>query len=460
MIPTDPTPRPAARRLPAGRLALAALAALLFTLPARSGTLDPAQIKETTFPNGLRLIVKEAHGTDLAAVQMWIRAGGFTEDERESGTAHVIEHLVFKGTESHAAGAIDDEIENLGGLLEASTEKDWTRFGCTVAGRYVGKVIPAMADVLRKPKFSAEDFEVEKPVILEEISDIATNPETSVMRGLYQAAFQHHPYGNDVRGTPQFLKKLTLDQVRAYYRRHYIPSNMTLVVVGDVDPAGVERVTRAAFQADQGGPPPAAPALPAEEKACAQPRRIQVRAPFSNGYVGIAFPAPSVKEDPDAYAMDVLLTLLEHGGNGRLPRILRQSAGVDASYETRRQPGLFTVIAATTPENVQNVEALIRKELDFVATHTVPGTELQFAKRELHGSFALENETYSEQASTLGYYDAIDRWQFATEYLSHVDKITAAQLQEVARKYLDPDHTITVLFSPRPTPMPRPQTGT
>src|SRR5690349_24367151 len=114
-------------------LAVLGLILVAWVRPAASGTLDPGSIHETVYPSGLRLVVREAHGADLAAIQVWIRAGGFLEDQTTSGYAHVIEHLVFKGTERRGPGAIDDEIESLGGELTATTEKDWTMYGTTVA---------------------------------------------------------------------------------------------------------------------------------------------------------------------------------------------------------------------------------------------------------------------------------------------------------------------------------------
>ncbi|HTE18786.1 MAG TPA: pitrilysin family protein, partial [Armatimonadota bacterium] len=433
---------------------LCLLGLALTAIPARTGTLDAAEIRETVFPNGLRLIVKPAHATELAAVQVWIRAGGFLEDERSVGTAHAIEHLVFKGSET--SGAIDAEIENLGGLLEASTEKDFTRFGCTIAGRYVGKVLQVIGDAVRKPQFRAADLATEKPLIIEEIEQMRLDPEVGISALLYDLAFQKHPYKRDVRGAPDLVNALTLDAVRAYYQKHYVPSNMTVVVVGDVDPAGVERATRAAFQADQPAPKAAPLPLPAPERAGATPVRRVLAGPFTGGFVGLAFPAPSVKDEPDVHAMDVLLTMLEHGPTGRLPRAVRGTAPVKASFETRRQAGLFTVIAATGAVPPERVEALLRQELSFVGTHAIPEAELSLAKRALRGTYALDNEPYAGQAGSLGFYASIDRWQFATEYLAKVDAVTAEQVQAVARKYLDPNHSVAVLLTPRPSTQPQP----
>jgi zinc protease len=443
--------------MPALALAAAGLAAV--AVPGRGGTLDPAHVKETVFPSGLRLVVKEAHATELVSVQVWVRAGGFLEDESSSGTAHVIEHLAFKGTETYTPGSIDAEIENLGGVLEASTEKDWTRFSCTVNGRYVAKVLGIVADAVRKPEFRQQDWEAEKPVIQSEIDLVALSPEAALSAALYQLAFQKHPYRFDVRGSKRFLDQLTLEQVRAYYRRHYLPSRMVVVVVGDVDPAGVERVTRTAFQAEQAGA--AEPLkLPEEERACQKAERRVLQSRFAGGFLGIAYAAPSVKNEPQVYAMDILLTMLEHGGSGRLPRILRGTAAVQATFETRRQAGLFSVIAATGATNPEQVEALIRREIDFLSSRPISPEELSVAKRQLRGSYALDNEPYSGQAATLGYYAAIDRWQFASDYLAKVEAVTAEQVQEVAREYLSPDRSVTVLLQPQGPPARAPRSGT
>ena len=431
----------------------------LATRPVHSGTLDPGSVKETVFPSGLRLLVKEAHSTELASVQVWIRAGGFREDEKTAGTAHVIEHLIFKGSESGGPGSIDEEIENLGGLLEASTEKDWTKFGCTVAGRYVGKTLAVVGDALRKPRFRQEDFEAEKPVILEEIQQARSNPESGIAMVLYDLAFQKHPYKYDVRGTPEFLKSLDLKAVQEYYRKHYIPANMTVVVVGDVDAPGVERAVRTAFAADQPGPKADPTPLPPDERACETPERRSVNTTFQNGYVGLAFPAPSVKDEPDVYAMDVLITLLEHQGSGRLPLALKETAGVNALFETRRQPGLTVITAATGETGVETVERTIMRELELIGSRPVSAEELNLAKRQLRGSYALDNETYAGQGATLGYYTVIDNPQFAVDYLRHVDQVTAEQVQAIARKYLDPQHCVSVLLKPRQRPGPEPRPG-
>ncbi len=441
-------------------LAFVLAALMVAASPATTGTLDVSQIRETVFPSGLRLVMKESHATELAAVQVWIRAGGFLEDERTCGISHTIEHVIFKGSQTRGPGQIDAEIENLGGLLEASTEKDWSRFACTVNGRYVGKVLGVVADALQKPQFRAEDLQAEKPLIQEEIAQVALDPEANLSRALYLAAFQKHPYRLDARGIPRVVEQLKVEELRAWYQKHYTPSRMTVVVVGDIDPAAVERAVRTEFLADRPGPKPETPPLPEPEMAGSKPERAVVATDLASGFIGLAFPAPSVADQPDVYVMDLLLTLLEDGDGGRLPRALRGVGLVKATYETRRQPGLFTVMAATGTSDVEEVEALLRREISFLAAQPVPEAELSLAKRSLRGSYAQDNETYAGQAATLGYYASIDRWQFAADYLARVEAVTAEQVQATARKYLQADRSVAILLRPRgQRPSRPPRTG-
>src|SRR6266852_4199047 len=217
-------------------------------LPLRAaGTLDPASIHETVFPNALRLLVKEGHAVNLVAIQYWVRTGGFRETERNRGVAHFIEHLIFKGTDRYPEGGIDQEIEDLGGVLSAVTEKDWVMFGTTVASQYTGKALDVLGDALRHPKFRPADLELERRVIADEAAAQRLDPDRVVTDRLFHIAYPHHPYGSDVLGTPEMVKKMTRADVQQFFADQYTPSNATMVIVGDVDAATISARVRSAF---------------------------------------------------------------------------------------------------------------------------------------------------------------------------------------------------------------------
>src|SRR5262245_50712442 len=199
------------------------------------------------------------------------------------------------------------------------------------------------------------------------------------MAVLFRLSFQRHPYGRDARGAPPVIQNMKVEGLRAYFQKFYVPSNMTVIVVGDVNPSVVERQVRMAFAADTPGPKKEPFQLAPPETACEKPRREVVDAPFSAGYVGMAFPAPAVSDQPDVYAMDLLLTILEHGGMGRLPNALRgKASAVSATFQTRRQPGLLALLVQTSPGSLDAVEKTLRDEVQRLADSPPTPEELAF----------------------------------------------------------------------------------
>jgi zinc protease len=442
--------RPDTRRAALLILPIAA-ACVAWHLPAaRAGTatLDPAAIREQVLPNGLRVIVRESHATGLVSLQYWVRAGVFLEDEKSAGTAHFIEHLLFKGTETRPQGAIDAEIEDLGGVLEAETDKDWTTLRATVATAFWTKALAVMADTVQHPRLRMEDMEAERPVILDEIAASSTDPSRVLINRLFQDALPDHPYRFLTTGTPENVRQLKLGPLRDYFHKYYTPANSILVVVGDVTPEAVLQQARTLFP----GSTPAAPPMPPSAKQLPpkEPRREVLATDFRGGYYAVAFPAPAVRQVPDVYAMDVLVTMLEQGPTGRLPALLRDQARlVKADFQTRRDPGLLTIRVSTTPDRLEQVEKSVLEEIGRLRATPPPSAEVEATKSILTGSYALDNETFASQGNTLGYYAAIDRWQFASSYLENIAKVTPEQVHAIAVKYLVPEQSTTVVLRPR-----------
>lgn len=433
-----------ARRTPLLPLAVLLLVGLA-AAPARPGVLDAAGVESSLLPSGLQVVIRPSGAADLASVQLWVRAGGFLETPETNGVTHTIEHLLFRSSAEKGEASIDSQVENLGGLLEATTEKDWTRLTCTVSGRHAGRVVELIGQTMREPGFTDAALDSERPLLMEEIEASSSNPLSNSSALLYEMAFKKHPYRLDVRGNPAVIQRLKAAEVEAFYKKHYHPARMILVVAGNVDPAQIRQVAGRAFPKQAQAAQPLV--LPEPELACREGGRKTIGSPFGGGFVGIAFAAPSVTDLPATHCMDVILTILEHGGQGRLPRLLR-GAPVQAAYETRRQPGLLLVLAGAGGANPLEVEALLRKEIDFLRMRPVPADELELARRRLRGSFALDNETFTAQAGTLGYYAAIHDWKFASDYAAAIEAVTAEQIQETAQTYLDPDRSITLLLQP------------
>lgn len=434
--------------------------ALYGTSPApvtASKTLDPATIREQVLPNGLKVVVRASHAAGLVSLQYWVRAGVFREDEESAGTAHFIEHLLFKGTKNRPQGQIDAEIEDMGGVLEAETDKDWTTLRVTVATPFWAKALEVIADAVQHPLLRLQDMEAERQVILNEIAARQREPLRVLIDSLYYYSFSNHPYRFPTTGTPQQVVQIKLGPLRDYFRRYYTPANAVLVVVGDVTPEAVFKEAGKLFQRAADGRLEAfgeralrlvAVPAAADEQA---PRRHVIPSPFRGAYYGVAFPAPGVKDVPDVYAMDVLVTLLQHGPSGRLPALwkdlpVRRS---QADYQTLRDPGILTVMVAAAPEQLEEIETRVLAEFDRLRATVAPAAEIEATKSILAGSYALDNETFAGQGKSLGYYAMIDRWQFASTYLDEIARVTPAQVQAAARKYFVPERAVTVILRPR-----------
>jgi zinc protease len=474
----------------------AVLYLLFFTAQPKAvaSTLDQASIREKVLPSGLRVVVRESHAAGLVSLQYWVRAGIFREDAESAGTAHYIEHLLFKGTRTRPEGQIDAEIEDLGGVLEAETDKDWTTFRVAVATQFWTKALGVLADTVQHPLFRLQDMEAERRVILNEIAAGRAEPLRVLMNSLYQHAMPESPYRFPTTGSPENVMQLKLGPLRDYFRRNYTPANSVLIVVGDVVPDQVFQQAATLFkpgtderpQAGIGGPAvetagnegrevplrgrnaqsAKADLVPfgarefirranliADEKPAQDARRHVIPAPFRSAFYGVAFPSPGVKDVPDVYAMDVVVTLLQHGRTGRLPTRLESIVrAVQADYQTLRAPGILTVMAGMGPERLQEVEKAVLEEIGKLRAAPPAAAEVEATKSILAGAYMMDNETFAGQGKALGYYAMIDRWQFASTYLEEIGKVTPAQVHAAAVKYLVPDRAVTVILQPGEEP--------
>ena len=271
--------------------------------------------------------------------------------------------------------------------------------------------------------------------------------------------------------SPEQVIELKLGPLRDYFRRHYTPANSILIVVGDVIPDQVFQQATSLFKpstgdgrpqarsgegANQSAPvrlivdePESPAAAPPGRPLAPSPRRHVIPSPFRSAFYGVAFPAPGVREVPDVYAMDVVVTMLQHGRTGRLPARLEPIVrAVQADYQTLRAPGILTVMAGVARERLEEAEKAVLEEVGKLRAAPPASAEVEATKSILAGAYALDNETFAGQGKALGYYAMIDRWQFASTYLVEIAKVTPAQVHAAVVKYLDPDRAVTVILQP------------
>jgi len=277
------------------RVRYATLAVLALVASACAGVgLAPSGRSQTAarpvrevLPNGVVLIAHDHRASDVVALQLWVRVGGRDEAPAELGLSHYLEHMLFKGTPTRPPGSIDALIEGIGGTSNAFTSYDQTHYDVVVPVAQLRTAAELLADIAVNAAFVPEELEAEKKVVFEEMNLVEDDPEKFLGRRLGELTYAGHPYGRALLGTRELVRGLDRARLDAYYRKHYIPANMVLVVVGPVAPAEIRRVADATFGRLAG--PAAAPRPAPPVRSLAGGRRADVPRPEQQG---VSTPVP------------------------------------------------------------------------------------------------------------------------------------------------------------------------
>lgn len=415
--------------------------------------LDPDRISDRTFDNGFRVVVKDEDQWGLAAAALYIRAGSAQEADDQIGAAHLLEHLVFEATDPRDDRRVGPAIESLGGYVNAMTTRDFTRIEVTVASQYLPRALELIAETVFDPRITPAAVAREREIVARELTDRLDSAGGALDDLIWTTAFRRHPYGRPIGGTPEQVTTLTLEDLMAFHERYYVPANMALIVVGDVEAGQVYAQADELFGRREG---PAAPdlTLPAEPPQDDVRVGAQTR-PSRALLLSYAWHAPEVEQFDEVCAMDLLYTILGEGQFGRLHQSLDAEGLVLMSgcdFLTQRDPGLVIITAMTFPEKETEVRSTILREVERLRTETLTEEQLAEAKRVLRINYAFGNEAFSDQAGALGFYEAIDSYRRAVEYIDRVEALTAEQVQAVAQKYFDPDAYTLAIIRPEAAP--------
>jgi zinc protease len=406
-------------------------------LPSDAGS---AEVFVTTLANGMKVIIKENHSINLAAVDVWVKAGSVNESPDKNGVAHFVEHMIFKATKKYGPGQIDREIEGLGAELNGGTSKDWVHFYTTVASEYLPVVLDALADAIINAQFRPEDIEKERQVILDEIARAENNPSQRAFDLFSQVAFSIHPYRLSPVGSRESVSKLTRDDLLTFYNRYYTPENTCVVIVGDVEYEVALELVKKAFAGFQSRSQTAESSLPFASEPT--PGGTKVRHfPSLNGktYVVVGYPAPPVSEFIDACTLDVILALFGDTHRGRISSALNAQgisfSIISTDFIAQRYPTTFSVCVGINKGDTSAVISAILSEFRRLTQELVSDGELAHAKRVVEGSDLFEQETVSGQARALGLYESVASYDLALKYGETVRSITTERLMAVAKKY-------------------------
>jgi len=400
-------------------------------------------------PNGVVLIAQEQRASDVVALQLWMRVGGRDEAPDELGLSHYLEHMLFKGTPTRPPGSIDRLIEGFGGASNAFTSYDYTHFDLVVPARHLREAAEVLADIAVNAAFNPQELESEKKVVFEEMSLTEDDPERFLVRRLSEVAYTPHPYGRPILGTRDLVQSLTRARLNAYYKKHYVPKAMALIVVGAVTLEEARAAADATFGRLVGPESVRAPAVPVPRLD--RSRRVDVPRAEQQAYLGLAWQAAAAR-DPDIQAVDVLTYILGDGPSSRLNQQLREQldlvSTIDATYIARQQSGFVTVTARLDAGKLDAAERAVLDVLRRVRAEGVTEVERQRAIVTAESSYAFDIETAEGLARTYGEAETISTLDEELSYLARLREVTAAQIQAAARRYFGDDNYARVRFLP------------
>ena len=432
-------------------------AALLFLSPMLAAQAE-GKVAEHTLANGLKVLVKEDHRSPVAVSQVWYKVGSSYEPGGITGASHMLEHMMFKGTDKHPMGEFSRIIAENGGEQNAFTGEDYTAYFQTMEASRLAVSFELEADRMRHLHLLPEELKKELQVVTEERRmRTDDNPQAKMGEHFAAMAYSNSPYKNPVIGWPADIANYTVEDLQAWYQRWYAPNNATLVVVGDVQAQAVFDLAEKYFAELK--PSDIKPLKPQTEIEQLGVRKMTVKVPAKLPSLVMGYKVPSLttaKPEWEAYALEVLAGVLDGGNSARLSSGLVRgkqiAVSASAGYSlTTRLPALFELDATPAQgKTVQDLEKALKTEVTKLQQQLVAEDELQRIKAQVLASAVYERDSGFYQAMQLGMLETVGLgWQKADEYVAKVNAVTAQQVQEVARKYLIEDHLSIAYLDPQ-----------
>jgi zinc protease len=417
-----------------------------------------AGVRETRLPNGLRILTKEVRSAPVVSFGIWYQVGSRNEHNGITGISHLLEHMMFKGTQKYGPGEIARTLFLNGASFNANTFYDWTSYFETLAADRLELAIELEADRMSNSRIDKADLDSEMTVVRSELEGGENDPETLLRQAVTASAILAHPYHWPVIGWRSDVEQMPREALLDYYRAHYGPNNATVVIVGDFETQrAVDLVTRYFGPIPPIPPPPPVYTVEPEQRG---ERRVTVNQAGALPIVTLAYKAPAASH-PDFYALDVLGTVLGEGRTGRLYQALvdtELASSVDAGAPSLRDPFLFYVTATARPGvSAPRLESAMLDEIERVKAAPITAEELARATRRIESSFAYQTESVTAQARELGYWAMVDDWRYLTTYMDRIRALTPEAVQAVANRYFIADkrtvgHFVPSLAEPAPSP--------
>jgi len=393
----------------------------------------------------------ETHQAPVVSINICVRVGSRYENDSEAGICHLIEHMLFKGTEKIGPGEVAKRIEASGGDVNAYTSFDETVYYCTLASRHFQAGLDILSDAVLNSIFDPEELAREKEVVIEEILRSKDSPGKVLSEAIFQKAYPRHTYGRPIIGFAETVRGFSRDTIINFWKKWYVPENIVVVIAGDFPSATALKRCEEIFT-----DLPAGKSVKAEikqEVPQTEPRAVVLTNPVQGSNMLLAYHVPAL-DHGDIPALDILSHIFGEGESSRLEINLKERKGlVNSVYSyvySPQDPGLM-VVGYTLPD--KNIPAATQAILEEIAAlHEVPidQDELTRAKLNIKSDAIYEKETVEGLARKYGYFETIlKRHDFDEHYYQQIDAVTPDDVMQVAKKYLTMENLTLGLLHPQ-----------
>ncbi len=427
----------------------------MFLLPVQAAV----KVHERILDNGLKILIKEDHRSPVAVSQVWYKVGSSYEPGGITGISHMLEHMMFKGTDELKPGEFSRIIAANGGNENAFTGRDYTAYFQTMEKSRLEVSFKLEADRMRNLKLLDEELQKELQVVYEERRMRTDDkPRSKTQEHFAALAYSNSPYRNPIIGWPTDIENYTIADLEAWYQKWYAPNNATLVVVGDVEPKAVFALAEKYFGPLK--PSDITPVKPQTEVEQLGIRRMIVNLPDKLPYLVMGYKVPvlnTAEHEWEAYALEVMAGILDGGSSARLEsglvrgKQIAVAAGAGYNLNSRLDELFMFDATPAQGKSHQELEAALKEEIEKLKYELVQPEELQRIKAQVLANATYERDSMFYQGMQMGINETVGLgWQKADEYVDKVNRITAEQVREVAKKYFTDNNLSVAYLVPQP----------
>ncbi|HEX68201.1 MAG TPA: insulinase family protein [bacterium] len=401
-------------------------------------------LKKKILPNGICLVGEELPHYHSVSVGVWVACGSAYENEGNNGISHFLEHLLFKGTENRDATQIVKEVEEVGGSIDGFTSREVSGYWIKIPSAHLEKAIEILADLLLHPRFSKEDFLREKEVVIEEIRGSKDSPQEFLSDAFTQNFWDSSPWGYPILGKEENIAKITLEEVKDFYRRLYFSSPFIISLAGNFSFSEAERIVSSKFQVLSWGERDDPPEVPVVRRKLVAFYRPLEQVHFVIGTPGIS------QKSKDKFAFLVLESLLGGGMSSRLFQKLREERGlvyeVFTFHLSTSRCGFLGIYGGTKGDKTKDTVQLVLEELRKIKKGEISEEEVERNKEFLKGGILLSLENTQSRMSRLASHQFYYGRLFSVEeVIKRIEKVTLEDVRSIAGKILD-DTFLNIAF--------------